>query len=71
MTKGKKTTIELGMNQLALGIRAFEHLIDAYKPGTTAGNPEVAAANKAVVTVLEAMRKMFSKELGKLLQHRP
>lgn len=67
----KKATIELGLNELAYGIRAFDHLADAYIPGTSSRDPQVAAAHKAVVTVLRRMSKLFSKEMSKLKANKP
>ena len=66
----KKATIELGLNQLAYGIRAFDHLADAYIPGMSSRDPQVAA-HKAVVTVLRRMSKLFSKEMSKPKANKP
>jgi hypothetical protein len=67
MTNNRKARVELGIFELAYGIRACDHLAEAYSH-MNPDNPAVDAAHKQMVTILNQMSKKFSEKLSKLKQ---
>lgn len=65
MSESKKVRVELGYWELAYGIRAFNHLAEAYS-NMDADSPAVDAVHKQMVTILKNMSVKFGRKLGEL-----